>query len=179
MARGNAEALAKARQAKAEREEAMQAVLQQVLASVQDFSTRVDVLEQRLTEAEAARPRMEPMKPYEPVVDKRAVPRLRAGEEAQGVQNQIPQSRHGWKPTRRARFGSGSHVRINPDVAREHAAKQWSEILADRGISGEGVVVRPLWQDDESGQWKYVVHIEGLTHSQFPDGFYDYELLPA
>lgn len=103
----------------------------------------------------------------------------------QGVSNVVLVDIHGEKIpdqmlSRLApQFGDGDQVRINPEVAREGFpdGQTWGDVLAKVGSEGYGTVKKVYWLTD-AGQWKYSVVVPGVTGAR-PDGFHDYELLPA
>lgn len=176
MARGNAAGLAKAREAKRHNEE----MLAQVLAGVRDLSERMGALDARVKRVEVQQPHFVPMHPDEPIADQRPrkVPKLRAGEQAEGELARMPMTAKGWKATRRPTFQDGQMVRIRPDVNKDGDPenKLWGEILASRNCDGVGEVIRVGMQSDDTGYFKYFVHVPGLTHRQFPEGLRDFEL---
>lgn len=76
------------------------------------------------------------------------------------------------------RFSEGDMVRINPEATREGSTEAWGAILARHNADGVGVVTR-VSDFRKCGMWKYKVRTTRVGGYMGMDGFYDYELLPA
>lgn len=162
-------------------------VLTRVLALLEDQTRRFEAIEADLAATKARTASFRPMESSAPPPRgiKAQLAGMRNGEQREGISTQILVDVHGEKVNGLTlqqypcRFEFGSRVRIDPGSARVGfpEGQTWGDVLAKLGIDGYGTVRKVYWLNDD-GQWKYSVHVPGLTNGR-PDGFYDSELLPA
>lgn len=164
-----------------------------ILALLEDLTGRQDRLEAKVEEARSnpARPppAFVPMQVAEsrPKGIRAALAGLAPGQTREGISHQILVNRQGEKLSSTTlrdypcRFEAGSRVRIDPDSARPGfpEGQTWGDLLAKIPTNPDGIgTVRKIYWLNDAGQWKFSVHVPGLTSAR-PDGFYDAELLPA
>lgn len=74
------------------------------------------------------------------------------------------------------KFKKNSRVRVNPDANVHGSDKKWGELLRSSGSAGTGTVIQVSHLTD-SGTWKYIVRVPGLTDKR-GTGLMETELLP-
>ncbi len=155
-----------------------------ILGKLDEFSTRLEGVEQRQRKQEQSVPRFQPMeRPDKPHNPRSAMAGARVGEEREGAAGQLPVGTNGQRLPNALlnqfvqRFQPGDPVRINPEAERVGAeGVLWGTVLDRAHSDGEGTIRKVLWLS-KYGEWKYKVRVPGLT-TRTGDGFYDSELQP-
>jgi hypothetical protein len=169
--------------------------LSQIEALLRDLTGKVDALQAENTALQAqvqqtkAAPRFVKRPAEDPhnVSQRRArvMAELRAGQSA-GGSKQLPVDAHGKRiPDQMLdqfgpRYEAGDEVRVLREVRRDGFPEgvTWGDVLDKAGSEGVGVVLRQSYLT-KLGEWKYIVHVPGLTRRERGDGFYEHEIQPA
>ena len=170
--------------------------LSQILAALQDLTGQVTSLRAENADLKAQVERSKQATPRfvkRPADDPhnvaqrraRAMADLRPGQST-GGSKQLPVDSHGHRIPEPllAEYGpkyeAGDEVRIRRDVRRDGfpGEQTWGDVLDKQRCEGVGVVLRQSFMT-KLGEWKYIVHVPGLTRRERGDGFYDSEIEAA